>query len=54
MSITRRSVIAASALALHPSTRAQATWPRQSMRFFALSAPGGISAIVVRAGIGAD
>jgi tripartite-type tricarboxylate transporter receptor subunit TctC len=48
MTLTRRTAIAASALALHPMLRAQAAWPRQSIRFVVPVAPGGTSEIVAR------
>jgi tripartite-type tricarboxylate transporter receptor subunit TctC len=48
MTITRRTAIAASTLALHPWVRAQVAWPRQSIRFVVPFAPGGTSEIVAR------
>jgi tripartite-type tricarboxylate transporter receptor subunit TctC len=46
--LNRRTVLAASALALSRFSIAQATWPRQSVRFVVPFAPGGTSEIVAR------
>ena len=48
MNINRRTLISATALALPALARAQAAWPRQSIRFVVPFAPGGTSEIVAR------
>ena len=48
MTLTRRELIAASTLLMPLGTRAQAAWPRQSVRFVVPFAPGGTSEIVAR------
>ena len=45
---TRRTLLAASTLALPAFSRAQPAWPRQSIRFVVPFAPGGTSEIVAR------
>ena len=45
---TRRTLLAASTLALPALSRAQPAWPRQSIRFVVPFAPGGTSEIVAR------
>lgn len=48
MPIDRRTLLAASTLALPLAGHAQAAWPRQSVRFVVPFAPGGTSEIVAR------
>lgn len=48
MTLNRRQLIAASTLALPAIVRAQAGWPKQSIRFVVPFAPGGTSEIVAR------
>ena len=45
---TRRTLLAASTMALPAFSRAQPAWPRQSIRFVVPFAPGGTSEIVAR------
>ncbi|MBL8320141.1 MAG: tripartite tricarboxylate transporter substrate binding protein [Burkholderiaceae bacterium] len=48
MTFNRRQLIAASTLAIPAIVRAQAGWPKQSIRFVVPFAPGGTSEIVAR------